>query len=420
VPTVLLILPTGTYRAEEYLAAAKRLGATVVVASEREQALAPQMKDRALALPLDDPERAAALVVEHDSRLGLDAVLAVDDQGLLTAALASEALGLRHNPSSAARLTRDKAAMRRAFGAAEVEQPRYVVVAPGSPEGAARAAAALGRPVVVKPCSLSGSRGVIRADTPDDARRAAERICPILEAAGEAVDSPLLVEEFVAGAEVAVEGILTDGRLDVVAVFDKPDPLEGPFFEETLYVAPARLDEPERAAVERATGAAVAALGLTDGPVHAELRLAAPPTPGGPRRPAVLEVAARTIGGRCSKALRLGGGATLEDLVVARALGLPGPPPRLEGPGGVLMIPIPRSGVLREVRHVEEARALEGITGVEITVPAGRRIQALPEGDRYVGFVFAAAPTPSAVERALRAAGELILVDIDPAVTVVG
>lgn len=419
-PTVLIILPTGTYRAEEYLAAATRLGATVVVASEHAQALAGQMGDRALEVPLDDPERAAALIVEQDARIPLDAVMAVDDQGLLAAALASESLGLSHSPSTAVRLTRDKAAMRRAFAASEVEQPRHLVVTPGSPDAVARAAAVVGPPVVVKPCSLSGSRGVIRADTPDEAAAAAGRIRSILDAEGERADSPLLVEAFVPGAEVAVEGVLTGGRLDVIAIFDKPDPLEGPFFEETLYVSPPALSGEEWAAVEQATRAAAAALGLTDGPVHAELRLAPPESAGAPRRPVVLEVAARTIGGRCSKALRLPGGATLEDLVVARALGLPGPDPRLDGPAGVLMIPIPRSGILREVRNVEEARALEGITGVEITIAPGRPIRALPEGDRYVGFVFAAAGTAADVERALRAAEDLLVVDVDPADTVIG
>jgi biotin carboxylase len=412
VPTAVLILPTGTYRAEEYLAAARRLGVEVVTASERPQALAGQMGDRFLHLPLDDPARAAEVVVERAARLPIDAVVAVDDEGLLVAALASERLGLRHSPPAAVRLTRDKAAMRRCFEAAGVPQPRFSVVEPGEPTGAARAAQQLGCPVVVKPCSLSGSRGVIRADSPAEAAAAAARIAPILAEAGEPPLSPLLVEELVAGAEVAVEAVASAGSLDLVAVFDKPDPLDGPFFEETIYVTPSRLPTAALERVERAVREAVNAIGLTDGPVHAEARVAGAgsSTP----RPAVLEVAARTIGGRCSKALALEGGATLEDLVVAVALALPAPPARLAGPAGVLMIPIPSSGTLREVRHVGQVRALPGVTGVELTVPVGRAIRALPEGDRYLGFVFAAGGTPEEVEDALRRAEELLEVEVEP------
>lgn len=410
-PTVVLILPTGTYRAEEYLASARRLGATVITASERAQALAETMGERFVEVPLGDPEQAAELIVERARLVQVDAVIGVDDQGLLAAALASERLGLRHSPQAAVRLTRDKAAMRRCFAAAGVDQPRFVVVDPGRGAPAAAAAEQLARPVVVKPCSLSGSRGVIRADRPEDAAAAAERIAAILADAGERPGAPLLVEEFVGGPEVALEGILTDGELEVIAVFDKPDPLEGPYFEETLYVAPSRLPRPALQQVVSGARAAVRAMGLTDGPVHAELRVPDPAAPA--PRAVVLELAARTIGGRCSKALALPGGATLEDLVLARALGAPAPEPRLAGPAGVLMVPIPRTGILRAVRHVDRVRELPGVMGVEITVPLGRPIRALPEGDRYLGFVFAAAATAAEVEQALRRAEDLLEVEVE-------
>lgn len=402
----LIILPTGTYRAEDYLTAARRLGVSVVVASEEPQVLAETMGDRAIQLPLADPERAAEMIVEHDRRYPFDAVIAVDDEGAVAAALASQALGLRHSPPGAVRLTRDKAAMRRAFERAEVAQPRFAVVEGGSRDAVRRAAAAIGGPVVVKPCSLSGSRGVIRADAPDEAASAAERISRILVEAGEDAGAPLLVEAFVPGPEVAVEGICSNGVLETITIFDKPDPLDGPYFEETLYLAPSSLPSAEQAEVTGATARAVSALGLTDGPVHAELRL------GGSHGPVVLEVAARTIGGRCSKALALEGGGSLEELVIARAIGIDGPRARLAGPAGVLMIPIPRSGTLEAVGHVEEVRALEHVTGVEITIPLGRQIRALPEGDRYLGFVFAAADDRGEVEAALRRAGDLLDVTV--------
>ncbi|HXY42689.1 MAG TPA: ATP-grasp domain-containing protein [Acidimicrobiales bacterium] len=425
---VLLILPTGTYRAEEYLSAAERLGVDVVVGSERAQALAATMGERFLELPLDDPPEAARRIVAHagrDGRLALDAVLGVDDQGLLTAALASAQLGLAHSPVEAVALTRDKAAMRARFAAAGVPQPDFVVVEGAGGNEVADAAARLGVPVVVKPSSLSASRGVIRADSPAEARAAAERILAILESEDEAGEPRLLVERFVPGPEVAVEGILHQGELEIITVFDKPDPLEGPYFEETLYVSPSILSSTHLDAVHGATATAVRALGLDEGPFHAELRVPAAARAAGGDNDAtapsaaavvVLEVAARTIGGRCSKAMLMADGSSLEELVIANALGASRPPARLASPCGVLMIPIPRSGTLVSVGGIDEVRALPGVTGVEITIPVGRPIRALPEGDRYLGFVFASGDSRAGVEDALRRAEGLLEVEIDPAV----
>lgn len=411
---VLLVLPAGTYRAEEYLAAARALHVEVVVASDVAPPLAATMGARFVTVPLDEPERAATLLAAHDDLVGIDAVVAADDEGLLVAALTSERLGLTHSPPEAVRATRDKAAMRARFAAGEIAQPRFEVVGADRPAEVAAAAVRVGLPVVVKPTSLAGSRGVIRADTPDAARAAARRIGAILADAGEPESSPLLVERFVPGPEVAVEAICSGGRFELVTVFDKPDPLDGPFFEETIYLAPTALPEPLAALVVATAERAAAALGLTDGPVHAELRVPAALDPLATPPVAVLEVAGRTIGGRCSKAFALEGGATLEQLQLARALGRTDPPARLEGPAGVLMIPIPASGRLVEVRHLDEVRAIEAVTGVDITIPVGQTVRSLPEGDRYLGFVFAAAPTRDAVERALRRARSRIEVVVEP------
>ncbi len=406
--TALIILPAGTYRAAEYLQAARRLGVDVVTASDAPQAFSRKMGDHFLRLPLEDPVESARLIVAHDDRLHLDAVVAVDDQGLLVASLAAEALSLRHSPPAAVRMTRDKASMRLAFSLAGVSQPRFLVVSGKNPETAGEAAGELGLPVVVKPVGLSGSRGVIRADSPLEAVAAARRASAIAEAAGEPAGSSLLVESFVPGPEIALEGVLSEANLEVVTIFDKPEPLEGPYFEETYYVTPSRLGARAAREVIEEVRRAVGAIGLREGPVHAELRL----PDGG--RPVVIEVAARTIGGRCSKALLLAKGASLEELILARALGRKEPAAALAGPAGVLMIPIPLSGRLLGVHHQDEARAVRNVTGVEVTVPRGQPVRALPEADRYLGFVFAAAPTRQEVEAALREANDLLQVEIAP------
>src|SRR5688500_18047897 len=289
VPRVLLLLPTGTYKAPDFLDAARRLGVDVVVASETEQTLADAMGDRALVVDLGDPSGSAKKIAALAARLPLDAVVAVDDQGLLIAALAARALGLPANDPEAVRRTRNKAAMRAALGSAsrDVRQPVFQVVQPGDDVGAV--AGELGWPVVVKPVSLSASRGVIRADDAAGAEAAARRVRAILDEDGHPADEPILVEAYVPGEEVAVEALLRSGRLEVLAIFDKPDPLTGPFFEETLYVTPSRRPAELQAEMAASVAQAAAAIGMTEGPVHAELRI------DHDCRPWILEFAARSI-----------------------------------------------------------------------------------------------------------------------------
>lgn len=410
---VLLVLPTTTYRAADFTAAAARLGAEVVVASEHRQALAGSMGSRALRVDLRRPEAAAAAIVEHARSHPIDAVVAVDDQGVQVAALAGEALGVAHNPPAAVALTRDKAALRRAWDGAGVPQPAFRRVTADDDAGAR--AEEVGFPCVVKPVSLSASRGVLRADDRAAAEVAARRARAL--ACADRVDDTLLVERYVAGAELAVEGLVRDGRLDVLAVFDKPEPMEGPTFEETLLVTPSRLPAPVEAHLRDTVAGAVAAIGLREGPVHAEARV------GPDGAVAMLEVAARTIGGLCARTLRFGLGLSLEDVVLRHALGLPVDAlVRADDAAGVYMLPVPAAGRLVGVSGQEAARAVPGVVGLELTINPGRHVRPLPEGDRYLGFLFARGGSPAQVEETLRAAvAELdVVVEPDPASAVGG
>ena len=403
VARVLLLLPSGTYKAPDFLSAARRLDVDVVVASDTEQTLAEAMGDRALVVDLADPSGAAAAISALAARRPLDAVVAVDDQGVVIAALAAKELGLPANDPNAVARTRNKAAMRAALASAadispHLRQPRFRVVS--GEDDVVAAAEDVGWPVVVKPVSLSASRGVIRADDPADAEAAAARVRAILDEDGHPADEPLLIEQYVPGEEVAVEALLRAGRLEVLAIFDKPDPLTGPYFEETLYVTPSRLP----AAVQDGIAATI---GLTEGPVHAELRVDRD------GRPWVLELAARTIGGLCARTLRFAAGVTLEELVLRHALGLPVDPRRETVAAGVMMLPIPRAGRLMAVQGQDEARAVPGVTALEISILPGRPVLPLPEGDRYLGFLFARASSPAEVEEALRTAHARLEILID-------
>jgi biotin carboxylase len=260
-------------------------------------------------------------------------------------------------------------------------------------------------PLVLKPLDRAGSTGVIRVDDADAAAEAMTRIRRIIDDER----GVLLAERFVQGVEVSVEGLLRDGELEVLAVFDKPDPLDGPYFEETIYVTPSRLGADVLDDVARLTADGCRAMGLVEGPVHAEARIDRR------GRPFLIEVAARSIGGLCARALTFGAGVSLEELILRHALGLPlDDLERAPGASGVMMLPTPGNGVLREVTGRDDARAVPGIGGLEITIPPGREVRTLPEGDRYLGFLFARGETPAAVEAALREASSRLTVRIDP------
>jgi biotin carboxylase len=389
---VLLLVPSFTYRAADFVRAASRLGAEVVVGSDRRQALADAMGDRAVVVSLDNPRAGVAAIVELHERRPVDAIVAVDDQGVVVAAEAAAQLGLRGNPADAVARTRDKAAMRQALAAAGVRQPMFVVV------GTDDAAYAPPLPWVVKPLGLSASRGVIRVDDATEFHATAARVRAIC---GDET-APVIVEQYIAGAEVAIEGLLRGGDLEVLAMFDKPDPLEGPYFEETIYVTPSRVHADGVAAL---VADGCRALGLREGPIHAEVRVDDDGTPW------LLEIAARSIGGLCSRALQFGAAISLEEVILRHALGLSlDDLNREEAASGVMMLPIRERGTLERVEGLDAARAVPGIVGLEITIPRGRAVVPLPEGDRYLGFMFARGATTDEVEAALRAAHDCLTV----------
>jgi biotin carboxylase len=409
---LLLLIPTTTYRTEDFMDAARRLDVDLVVASERPNILGATFPDHLLALPFDDPDRAAREMAEYARRRPIDAVVPVDDGTTVVGAAIAARLGLRCNPVGAVAATRNKRLMRERLTKAGVPGPTFTTLSVS--DDPAAAARRVPYPCVLKPLVLAASRGVIRADDPAGFVAAFERIArlladPEIHALGEGADQ-ILVEAFVPGGEVALEGLLVEGALHVLALFDKPDPLDGPFFEETIYVTPSRLPEATQRAIADVTARAARALGLEDGPLHAELRLDARATP---PAPVMLELAARSIGGLCSRSLSFGTGLTLEDIILRRALDLPIASLEREGrAAGVMMIPIPRAGVLEKVEGLEVAAAVPLVEDVTISAHPGEALVPLPEGHRYLGFIFARGEDPAAVERALRDAHARLTVSL--------
>jgi biotin carboxylase len=401
---VLLVAATTGYQIRSFGDAAAAVGTRLVFASDRCDQLDDPWWDQ--AIPVRFHERATAIEAVRAACAGspLDGIVAVGDRPAVLAAHIARALGLPFHPPEAASISRNKLATRKALQAAGLPTPAFLSapldVNPDS------WAAGLRYPVVVKPLALSGSRGVVRANTPVELAAAVERLRRLLAARDvrlerDDVHGQVLVEDFISGTEYAVEGLLTRGTLQVLAVIDKPDPLDGPFFEETIYRMPSAAPPQVEVRIIDAVCSACSAVGLDHGPVHAECRVESGPDP----RVYVLEIAARPIGGLCSRALRFGAGLSLEDVLLRHAIGENvSSYCREDAASGVMMIPIPRRGVLRRVDGVAAACAVDGIEDIRITAKPDTTLVPLPEGRSYLGFIFARAAAAADVDRALREA----------------
>jgi biotin carboxylase len=406
---VLMLLSPQSYRNAAFLSASERLGLEVVQAIDVPEALAKEWGVE-LGVEFGKPDDAEPKLVEKLGERRVDAVLSLDDSATLLASRVAARLNLPHNSPDAAVAARDKWIMRERLHEHDVPAPqarRFELDADLS-----KVADDVRFPCVVKPNLLSGSRGVIRANNADELASAFNRTRAILEADGFTRDrAGILIEDYVPGVEVALEGILTNGTLQVLALFDKPDPLEGPYFEETIYTTPSKLSEEVQEDIAGCTERAAAALGLRTGPVHAELRI-------NEDGPWIIEIAGRSIGGLCSTILEFGTGQSLEELILRHAIGeqITGNE-RNSDAVGVMMIPIPKKGILREVSGVEEASNVPGVTGVEISARLNHKIVPLPEGSSYLGFIFARDDNVEQVENALRTAHGLLSFRISSQIT---
>jgi formate-dependent phosphoribosylglycinamide formyltransferase (GAR transformylase) len=413
--TVLLLCTTTGYQTRAFAAGAEKLGLKVLFGTDRCHILEDPWRDGALALRFEEPETSAAKVVDFARTHAVNAVVAIGDQPTATAARVTQALGLPGHSPAAADICRDKYRSRECLRRAGLKVPRFQSLARS--QDPRQIAPAVSFPCVLKPLTLSGSRGVIRANNSEEFVAAFERIGTLLSSPEVSVlrdpaNEFIQVEEYLEGTEVAVEGLVDRGRLRVLAIFDKPDPLVGPFFEETIYVTPSRMRPNLQEQVTHALQRAVSALGLGHGPLHAEMRLNAEGF-------WVLEVAARPIGGLCARSLRFQENLSLEELVLRHALGENVESVREACASGVMMIPIPQAGFLEAVENVEAATRTQGVEAIEITAKLRQQLAPLPEGASYLGFIFARGESPEFVERALREAHGKLRFVISPALKVV-
>lgn len=399
-----LLLPTSSYRNEDFLAAATALNVEITPIANYCHQLAPGWGMPAtLAVPFDQPQVAFERLKNQLAARRFDAILAVDDSGVELAALLNEHFGLIANSAASVRTLRDKLAFRNLQHAHGFPAPKFAHF-----QSAAVQPQALDFdfPVVVKPRRLSASRGVIRADNALQLSEAVQRVLAIqAQADRDAAELGVLVEEFIPGAEYAFEGMLDNGRLTALALFDKPDPLNGPYFEETLYVTPSRLAARVRDNLLQMIAGLCAAAGLRHGPIHAEARING-------EQIVLLEIAPRSIGGLCGRVLRYTLGISIEDAILRNALRLGMPPRSASCAAGVMMIPIPRRGLLASVEGMQEARKIPLVEDIVITSEIGQLVTPPPEGASYLGFIFARGDDAQAVEHALRQAHQKLRFEI--------
>ena len=411
-PRVLLVAATTGYQTRSFTAAARRLGIDVTLATDRCHVLEDPWRDHAIPVRFEEPEIAA----EALGGCAVDGIVAVADRPTVVAALTARKLGLPYHSPEAVAACRDKHRMREIFAEAGLPVPENFRVALDS--DSREIARGVGFPCVLKPLGLSASRGVIRANNAAEFVAAFERIRRILEQADirqshEEWNEAIQIERYIEGREFALEGLMTHGDLKVLAIFDKPDPLEGPFFEETIYVTPSRKSSATQAAIVDTARRAICALGLDHGPVHAEMRV-------NDRGVYMIEVAARPIGGLCARALRFGEGMTLEEVVILHAIGKMPNCLTLSRPAlGVMMIPVPRAGIYESVVGVEEALQTDGVDDVVITAKIGQKLVPLPEGASYTGFIFSGGDSAAAVETSLRTAHSRLRFEILAALDVI-
>ncbi|RRS36009.1 MAG: hypothetical protein OI74_01165 [Gammaproteobacteria bacterium (ex Lamellibrachia satsuma)] len=404
-PRILLIAPSQSYRISAYLNAAREMGVAIDIASPGKHSLVRELAE-GLHIDLNDPGEALDVICSAARSVSYNGVIATDDAAVELAALTASKLGLSFNSVHSSRLARRKDLARNCLRQAGIPVPQHQLISLA--DDLVTQIEGFPFPCVIKPLNLSASRGVIRANNLPEFLTACERIRPLIANQADLFErSHLLVEAYIDGFEVALEGFLCQGKLSVLALFDKPDPMVGPFFEETYYTTPSRLSsDVQHRILERVTSACEA-YELVEGPVHAELRVSEDEA-------WILEVAVRTIGGECGHLFTIASGQALESLVIANAVGLPLPDVHIKGAAGVLMIPIPGSGMLREFNGVDVAQAVRYVEEVRIIAPVGHELVALPEGSSYLGFIFSKADTPEQAEAALLQAHEILSFKIDP------
>lgn len=399
---LLVILPANTYRAQRFLEAARKLGVDVFIATDSDFSPPDPSNSVIDGISFCDPKEAGRQIADIIRHQGPMSVLAVDEAAVEVAEWTRVALGLIDHPNSGILATRDKRELRQRLRENNISQPKtfdILELEQGRGE--------IPFPVVVKPSKGSGSIGVTKAQNQQELTKSLITVQDVI-AKMTISNQCIVVEEYIPGVEFAVDILVTDGKLHVLVIFEKPDPLVGPFFAETIYVTPPHLTDSQLEALHSVIQKCIRALSINNGPLHLELRL----TSANDWVP--IDIASRSIGGNCSNALAFASNTSLEELIIQNALGLEVINTQRERrASGVYMIPAETLGTLVAVHGVEAALKVRFVEDIQITVKPGTKTVPLPFDNQYLGFIFAKAPGAKTVEKALRTARALLEIEVD-------
>ena len=408
---LLLLMTTSTYRASAYIDASKKLSINLIIGTNQPDILAHLNPGSSITLDYSKNNQSLEKIIQHAEKFPIQGVLAVDEETLILGSIVANSLGLICNSVESVSATRSKYELRKILSEEGLRNPEFKLIS--SEENPDLISKSISFPCVMKPTFLSGSRGVIRANNKEEFKDAYFRIKNILDEPellirGKDEGKMILVEEYIDGIEVAVEGIIVNREFVPITIFDKPEPMQGPFFEETIYVTPSRLPQSIQKKILKETKNASNAIQLSNGPIHAELRVDCNGNPW------IIDIASRTIGGKCSRAIKFLDGISLENIILSHVMGekIPNIMP-ISSSSGVMMIPIPQSGILNGVKGKEEGLQIKGIEEIEITIPLGEKVVQLPEGDRYLGFIFANSEKSEDTIKILKEAHEKLKFNIE-------
>ena len=396
---VILIIPSASYRTGPFMNAIRKLDLKVLVISDKSQVFSGKYPDNLIIINFNHWKDKSVEISKWAKNNGLKAVIGVDEESIVLAANLSNFLNVDHNSIESVLLTKNKYLMRTELKKTGLCSPWFKIFS--IYESSNKIINEISFPCVIKPTFLSGSRGVMRVNTKKELSEGIKTLNELLsldelrKRAGKQSDY-IMIEEYIPGKEVAIEGIVSEGKLTMLAIFDKPELLEGPTFEETIIVTPSVLTKKIQYSLLETLQVVVKALGIVKGPVHAEARI-------NRNGNYILECASRSIGGLCSKVLEFQGGISLEELILRSYLGRNIEKSKLIGNArGVMMMPTEKKGILKEIGGVKDALVVNGVTDLQITVKPGEKLQPLPKGDRYLGFIFAEGNNQEFVINALK------------------
>ncbi len=365
---LLLVIPENSYKSNDFVVAAEKLGIDFLIITDSEQ-VSSKFSDTVIINKFD-----AELNKNNLKKLkDVTHVLPVDHSALKFSGYLVDLLEVKGNKLESINLSMNKYESRKIFNSLldikvnneiikNIDDVNTFINKNGTS--------------VLKPIYGTASKSVLKINNVEKNKEQIEKLMQ------DCFDQDLVIEEYIDGKEYALEGTIINSELKKIVIFDKPVEYKHPYFEESIYITPSELSSEAEKRVVSIVDKACKKIGLEDGPVHVEFKI-------NENQIFIIEINPRMIGGLCSRCLSFGlFKVSLEEIILhafmnneLKNIEL------LNNYVGVLMIPTPKSGKFISINK-EELENIPNISNVEITVPEGSDLLEPPYGDKYLGFAF--------------------------------